>query len=543
MEKLETAVIFLASIGVVFFGDGGEALCREFFEGRGITDEQFITVIWRIIEVAIPTLSCILVLNWYKWRRVGCYPSTFIYCFNMPSASNPSGKSQVVGFFHILPDLEKGEIKAEGASFFWENGQVDVINRVGFKSSQIFGSENESEITCHIRYDINEEDWEKRFYRHGYLQFRLSKAVEVSEPKVFAGYLESSHEDVEIRSKGIAEKYSYGIIPEAEIRSSFTEGGGVLFTKLSALLREIPPPTLWKNKDHMRPNIINVWGHHIPTPQSVILSQALRPHIEGLLSKILNLLGLRNDAIERFKRLAIDKAIIEEDDPLVAYERDLKAGLIGQIKPHEKDDVLTERAKIVYSEIKPFLHGDSLLDIGCGNGMISNLAKAQFKNILLLDVVKYVPHALHLPFKLYKEGERLPINGQYDTVLLLTVLHHSNNPAELLKLAWEATRKRLIIIESVVGVHQLEPSIKYELVNLTDDDQIAYAAFVDWFYNRVLHDEVPVPYNFTTPEKWKSIFSEHNMPVTQAIQLGQDVEIGPEFHYLFVLDKPQAPQH
>jgi hypothetical protein len=58
-------------------------------------------------------------------------------------------------------------------------------------------------------------------------------------------------------------------------------------------------------------------------------------------------------------------------------------------------------------------------------------------------------------------------------VLLLVVLHHSRNPEELLDLAWAATRKRLIIIESVVGVHKLESKVKYDLVALTDKEQFA----------------------------------------------------------------------
>jgi hypothetical protein len=65
---------------------------------------------------------------------------------------------------------------------------------------------------------------------------------------------------------------------------------------------------------------------------------------------------------------------------------------------------------------------------------------------------------------------------------------------------------------------------------------------VDWFYNRVLHDDVPVPYNFTTPSKWISLFVDNNMPLAAALHFGQDIDIGPEYHILFVLQKePQLP--
>jgi hypothetical protein len=110
-----------------------------------------------------------------------------------------------------------------------------------------------------------------------------------------------------------------------------------------------------------------------------------------------------------------------------------------------------------------------------------------------------------------------------------------------LKMAWAATRKRLIIIESVVGVHKAEPPVRYDLANASDENQIAYAAFVDWFYNRVLHDDVPVPYNFTTPERWQSTFLQHGMHLAHTIYLGQDIDIGPEYHVLFVLEKQAMP--
>jgi 2-polyprenyl-3-methyl-5-hydroxy-6-metoxy-1,4-benzoquinol methylase len=287
----------------------------------------------------------------------------------------------------------------------------------------------------------------------------------------------------------------------------------------------------------MHSNKTNIWGHHIPTPQSVILDPQVSGHISRLLTKVLTLVGLDDASIERFKSIAIQKAKYDQNGSALEYEQHLKAALVGEINISKMDAALIGRANIVHREILPTLKGDSLLDIGCGNGLIANLAKDLFKHVLLLDVVPYISNQLKLPFVLYKEGAPLPVDELYDTVLLLTVLHHSNDPIGLLKLAWAATKQRLLIIESVVGVHHVEPQVNYELVNLSDRDQIAYAAFVDWFYNRVLHDDIPVPYNFTTPENWKYTFSKHNMRLLQTVYLGQDIDIGPEYHVLFVLGK------
>jgi len=82
--------------------------------------------------------------------------------------------------------------------------------------------------------------------------------------------------------------------------------------------------------------------------------------------------------------------------------------------------------------------------------------------------------------------------------------------------------------------------VRYDLLQLSDEDQIAYAAFVDWFYNRVLNYNVPVPCNFTKPENWQATFLQNNMRLLQTIHLGRDIDVGPEYHILFVLEKQSS---
>ena len=542
MDRSETALILGASILLGVYGGVGQMVATPLLVRIGISNSA-IPVFWPLVDVVVVTFGCLLLIRLYKKLRVGCYPATFIYCFYIPEDSNPRGRSKVVGYCQIKPEMETGEIGLEGASFFWENGRLSPDSEVGFTSTQVRGTKEKEDVTCHIRFEINSADASKRFYRYGVLQFRLvGDAGDQQDNDAYAGYLQSMHrdiQDVEVHAKGYAERCNRETCTSNDIQAILAKQGDPLFGRLDALLNASSQPSLWGAKDQMASSTENTWGLQVPSPQSAILNHTLRPHIDGFLNKVLSAFGLQSEAIERFTAFAHSKAKVEENT--LVYERELKSGLIGMIKVPKRDEALTQRANLIYEELKPFLIGDSLLDIGCGDGRISILAKEHFSRCQLLDVVQFLPRSFSLPFVSYEEGQPLPVDQPFDTVFLLTVLHHASNPVKLLKLAWKATKKRLIIIESVVGIHVEQSAAKYDLIGLPDEAQIAYAGFVDWFYNRVLYDDVPVPYNFTTPETWQSVFLQHKMPCVKTIHLGQDINIGPEYHVLFILEKPEQP--
>jgi SAM-dependent methyltransferase len=281
----------------------------------------------------------------------------------------------------------------------------------------------------------------------------------------------------------------------------------------------------------------NAWGYDIPSIIDVLSRRDLRYLFTGIIGNILGGIGKSESEINE----AID----------ILFSSNFYLDIPGLEKlVHSKLEAkdssklrmaagMHDRAEVIFGEIEQYLCGDSLADIGCGHGLISWSAHQKSKeiqDIMLFDVVDYRDSIVSLPIKVYPEEQNTPFEKSFDCTLLLTVLHHSEDPLRLLRHVWNHTNKRLIIIESVFGV---SPGAKESpLHQLNEIDQCYYAVFCDWFYNRVLNQDVPVPYNFNTPQKWLDLFQDKlSATVLPPEDLGIDIQIVPEHHFLFVLDK------
>lgn len=195
---------------------------------------------------------------------------------------------------------------------------------------------------------------------------------------------------------------------------------------------------------------------------------------------------------------------------------------------------LDRRAELIHSQILSYADEGPVLDVGCGDGMVSRLLTISGFDCLLTDVQYYVDPRVHLPFFRQDADGRIRVPGSPATALLLTVLHHSVDPEALLDDVKSLDVKRCIVIESVIGVVGT-PGTPFE--RLDDEEQRAYASFIDWLYNRVIHDDVVVPFNYLPPGEWRTLFAGKGWHVAAELDLGFDQRIVPEYHYLFVLDR------
>jgi SAM-dependent methyltransferase len=210
------------------------------------------------------------------------------------------------------------------------------------------------------------------------------------------------------------------------------------------------------------------------------------------------------------------------DGPLLSATARALNTTVGKYAGRLVSHGLRNRSERIFSYIQPFIgEGDSVLDLGCGDGKVGELVALRKKSdVVLMDVVDY--NKTGLPLVLY-DGRKVDCpDRSFDHVLLLTVLHHSDDPIAVMEEALRVADKSVIIIESVYfnGPHKQ--------VN----------KFFDWFYNRVLNNpKINVPFNFLTPTAWIKLFEKLGGKVMQMEHLGIDEPTVPEWHTLYVVDK------
>jgi SAM-dependent methyltransferase len=98
--------------------------------------------------------------------------------------------------------------------------------------------------------------------------------------------------------------------------------------------------------------------------------------------------------------------------------------------------------------VTPFLQkGDKVVDIGCGNARLAYELKQKGFDICLLDVANLSDFSDFTP--LVYNGNQMPFEDKkFDKALLITVLHHTENPLEVLR-ETKRIAKEIIIIEDI----------------------------------------------------------------------------------------------
>lgn len=161
--------------------------------------------------------------------------------------------------------------------------------------------------------------------------------------------------------------------------------------------------------------------------------------------------------------------------------------------------------------------GSSLIDIGSGDGKVTQELVKLFgidtQNVLGVEL-KTMPEHEHLPFptKIYN-GKNLSeaVRNKYDIATLVSTLHHSKDPEELIKQAHKMLNDNgyLILVEN--------PPIN-------EADRI-FHSFMDKFeYTIVGNDEgFPISNNFNSIEEWQKKLQRNGFNLTRIIEPPTDI--------------------
>jgi SAM-dependent methyltransferase len=141
-----------------------------------------------------------------------------------------------------------------------------------------------------------------------------------------------------------------------------------------------------------------------------------------------------------------------------------------------------------------------VLDVGCGDGLISAVLQERRPDLVLHGIDVLPRGRTHIPVEMF-DGSSIPFDDQsFDVVLFSDVLHHTPDPAVLLR---EARR---------VAAH----SILIKDHNRNGVLAGARLRFMDWVGNARF--SVALPYNYWTERQWRDTWHEIGLQPDQIIK-------------------------
>lgn len=159
--------------------------------------------------------------------------------------------------------------------------------------------------------------------------------------------------------------------------------------------------------------------------------------------------------------------------------------------------MLLKRAQIVGDQLIPFIKdGEHVLDFGCCI-MLTSKYIASKKKILLtgIDFIDYKKSSDgNVKYVKYKGG-KLPFkDNQFDVVVTLFVLHHTNDPEFYLKELIRVTKKTILICEDTY----------------TNKFEASVTKLICWTANYTAGDK-DLKRNFKSIDEWKLLFNKYKI--------------------------------
>ena len=169
--------------------------------------------------------------------------------------------------------------------------------------------------------------------------------------------------------------------------------------------------------------------------------------------------------------------------------------------------------------------GSRVLDVGCGDGQISAQIARSRENVSIIGIDVLLRPERHIPVTQF-DGSTIPFaDATFDVVMFVDVLHHTKDPAALLRDAARVTRKYILLKDhfrtGFLGGFTLR--------------------LMDWFGN--VHHGVVLTYNYLSETEWTQTYRSIGLrPVSLTRELKlypnpANLIFGRGLHFIALLEK------
>jgi ubiquinone/menaquinone biosynthesis C-methylase UbiE len=148
---------------------------------------------------------------------------------------------------------------------------------------------------------------------------------------------------------------------------------------------------------------------------------------------------------------------------------------------------LIYRSKLIISAYEGYLlPSDKVLDIGCGNGVVTDELRRRFGCAVTgTDILDY--RKRDFPFKKMEDPLKLPFSdGEFDVSMLNDALHHCDDQRKILNEALRVSRSVLLF--------EMEPTLSAKIVEV--------------LINQIHNPAMNIPFNIRTFGEWQRLFND-----------------------------------
>ncbi len=139
--------------------------------------------------------------------------------------------------------------------------------------------------------------------------------------------------------------------------------------------------------------------------------------------------------------------------------------------------------------------GAHVVDVGCGDGLVARRVMDLRPDVSVEGIDVLVRPHTHVPVRAF-DGARIPFGDRsVDAVTVVDVLHHTDDPAVLLREAARVARAAVVIKDHLADRPLARPTLRA----------------MDWVGNA--RHGVALPYNYWTRDRWQSAFADVGLVV------------------------------